>query len=71
MIGLFKKVVSTFPEKNGSIIGWLVGIPAVTAEFRQDGWLVGWLGVCEVAGGLGTSVLEICMEVPQPTDIHL
>ena len=31
--GLGKKVVWVFPKRNGKIIGWLVGIPAVTVKF--------------------------------------
>ena len=33
IIGELKKVVWTFPERNGKIIGWLVGIPVVTVNF--------------------------------------
>ena len=37
IIRLLKKVVWTFPERNGKIIGWLVGIPAVTVNLcRAD-----------------------------------
>ena len=35
IIGLLKKVVWTFPERNGKIIGCLVGIPAVTVNLCQ------------------------------------
>ena len=30
---LKKMVVWVFPKRNGKIIGWLVGIPAVTVKF--------------------------------------
>ena len=39
IIRLLKKVVWTFPERNGKIIGWLVGIPAVTVNLSEWGVL--------------------------------
>ena len=44
-IGLFKKVVWAFPERNGKIHWVAARIPVVTVQFRFIGWLVGaWLG---------------------------
>ena len=45
IIGLFKKVVWAFPERNGKIHWVAACIPVVTVKFRFIGWLVGaWLG---------------------------
>ena len=48
--GLGKKVVWVFPTRNGTFIGWLVGIPRCDCKTPLDGWLSGgwWRTGCLV-----------------------
>ena len=59
MIGLFKKVVWAFPERNGEIHWVAEGIPVVTVKFCLNGWLVGGWWVAALVDKLCVASLAL------------